>query len=163
MFWNDEKLREWAKNNGIIPYEPELINPASIDLRIGEHCCMPIEPGWTDPIKIPKEGILLHSNQLYLLHTYEYTRIPTNAIALIYLKSTMGRRGIEHLHAGYGDPGFEGQWTLEVINHHPYPQLLKPNEPLIQLILCDVYPPALDYSKTGHYQNQRGPTLPWHY
>jgi|SRR6056297_3219821 len=161
MFWNDAKLIQWAERGGVIPFEEGLINPASIDLRVGKHYRVPTKTGWSASMEIPNEGLVIHPNNLILLHTHEYTKIPVNAVAFIFLKSTIGRRGIEHLHAGYGDPGFEGQWTLEVINHWPHPQLIRKEEPLIQLILCDVLKPYKTYDQTGHYQGQEGPTVPW--
>jgi len=80
---------------------------------------------------------------------------------MLFLKSSTGRKGLEHLHAGYGDPGFEGQWTLEIINHWPYSQTVFVGQRLLQLVLCDTYPVVRDYSETGHYQAQTGPTVPW--
>lgn len=161
MFWNDERLNNWASRNGVTPYDRTLINPASIDLRLGDHYRLPTAVGWSDPLLIVKEGLTLKPGQFVLLHTLETTAIPTNAAALLFLKSSTGRRGLEHLHAGYGDPGFCGQWTLEVINHWPYPQTIHAGERLFQLCLVDCSIPVVSYAKTGHYQHQTGPTVAW--
>ncbi len=160
MFWNDLRLTSWASEN-VTPFDPALINPASIDLRLGEFVRYPTALGWGVKSAIDDEGLTLGPGQFVLLHTLEVTAIPTNAAALLFLKSSTGRRGLEHLHAGYGDPGFCGQWTLEVINHWPYPQTIFPGERLFQLCLVDCAIPAASYGKVGHYQHQRGPTAPW--
>ena len=161
MFWNDERLNNWASRNGVTPYDRTLINPASIDLRLGDHYRLPTAVGWSEPLLIVKEGLTLKPGQFVLLHTLETTTIPTNAAALLFLKSSTCRRGLEHLHAGYGDPGFCGQWTLEVINHWPYPQTIHAGERLFQLCLVDCSIPVVSYAKTGHYQHQTGPTVAW--
>ena len=161
MIWNDIKLKEWAENGGMDPFDPESINPASIDLRLGYHIRYPKEEGWSDPIGTDKAPWVIYPGQIVLLHTLEFTKIPVNAVALLFLKSTAGRNGLEHLHAGYGDPGFHGQWTLEIINHWPYPKYLNPLMKLVHLVLVDSCQPEVEYSLVGHYQNQIGSTKPW--
>jgi len=162
MIWNDKRLTQWAENGGVEPFDPKLINPASIDLKIGSFIRVPIEDNtWSDPIDMNITPWTIKCGEIVLLHTLEFTKIPTNAIAMLFLKSTVGRQGLEHLHAGYGDPGFHGQWTLEIINHWPFPRFLVPGLRLIQLVLADAEEAGVDYSKTGHYQNQLGPTVPW--
>lgn len=58
--------------------------------------------------------LTLEPRKLYLLHTAE--RVSTKAfVPVLDGKSSIGRLGIcIHLTAGYGDPGFDGQYTLEV-------------------------------------------------
>lgn len=41
MFWNDERLHNWASRNGVTPYDRTLINPASLDLRLGDFYRLP--------------------------------------------------------------------------------------------------------------------------
>lgn len=159
MIWSDEKLLQWIKEGGIENFQHECLNPASIDLRVGSFCRTPEPKDWSALIEIhPDRGITLFQHDFILLSTMEFTRIPNNAVAMLFLKSSTGRKGLEHLHAGYGDPGFCGQWTLEVVNHWPYPVKIYPGQRLFQLVLMDCYPVNKDYSLTGHYQNQRNPT-----
>ena len=43
-------------------------------------------------------------------------------------RSTLGRMGIQsHVTAGFGDYGFKGSFTLELINNSPWPIKLKKN------------------------------------
>jgi len=52
-----------------------------------------------------------------LAHTVERVKIPTNLVAVVDGRSSLGRLGIMvHVTAGYIDPGFEGQITLELLN-----------------------------------------------
>lgn len=157
MIWNDERLRTWAKEH-VKPYDPACVNPASLDLRLGSYYRKPIVGGWGDIETIPIDGLVLEHDDFVLLSTLEYTKVPEDAVAFLMLKSSTGRKGLEHLHAGYGDPGFAGQWTLEIINHWPHAQRLVPGQRLVQIVLADAYPPAQSYQEVGHYQHQVGPT-----
>jgi dCTP deaminase len=68
---------------------------------------------------ITNEGWVIKPGIGYLMHTRE--RIHTNKyVPIIDGKSTIGRLFISiHETAGYGDPGFNGQFTLEVTCTHP--------------------------------------------
>ena len=67
----------------------------------------------------PKVGWVLKPGICYLLHTAE--RIHTDHfIPIIDGKSSVGRAFLlVHYTAGYGDPGFDGQYTLEVTSEIP--------------------------------------------
>lgn len=67
----------------------------------------------------PTKGWVLRPGVGYLLHTRE--RIWTEEyVAIIDGKSSIGRLFIQiHATAGYVDPGFDGNYTLEVIVQHP--------------------------------------------
>ncbi len=105
----------------ITPYDEGQINPASYDLRLGKGLVRYKNPvldmrkdNQISREEIGPNGFLLHPGELYLMHTEE--TIHTNSfVPVIDGKSSIGRLGIcVHLTAGYGDPGFNGQYTLEV-------------------------------------------------
>ncbi len=111
----------------IDPFEPDNVNPASMDLRLAENVTMYSDPGiWDSRKQIPtitqkigENGFNLFPGQLYLLHTIERVKT-TKYVPVLDGKSSIGRLGIQiHLTAGYGDPGFDGQYTMEVIVVHP--------------------------------------------
>lgn len=66
-----------------------------------------------------KEGIVLRPGIGYLMHTRE--RVRTRIYnPVLDGKSSIGRLFVQvHATAGYGDPNFNGQYTLEVIAQHP--------------------------------------------
>lgn len=167
MFWNDKKIKQWAENGGVFPYDQKLVNSASIDLRLGEYYRKIIHRDngfcWSDSILIPNEGLIIKTNELVLCHSLEKTIISENMIALLFLKSTIGRMGIEHLHAGFGDPGFKGQWTFELINHWASSIKIYKGQRICQLIFADCEIPEKSYGKDdkSHYQNQKGVTPCW--
>jgi dCTP deaminase len=79
-----------------------------------------VEPG-VETLDLAQEGgsIMLHPGVLYLMHTEEIV-CAHDCVSVIDGKSSLGRLGIScHQTAGYGDPGFRGQYTLEVTVVHP--------------------------------------------
>jgi len=114
---------------------------------------------WGKPRKFTK--YILAPGEFVLAHSLEVTHVPNDAAAFLFLKSSTGRRGLEHSHAGYGDPGFVGQWTFELSNTAPWPIELVAGERMLQVVFAKTTGvPHKLYGETGHYQNQRGPTAP---
>lgn len=113
----------------IDPYDPNLLNPASVDLRLGTGVAAYAEaplrsmdvkqPRAVDRMEIRVGGLTLLPGHLYLMHTVERVHTKT-LVPVLDGKSSIGRLGIfTHVTAGYGDPGFDGQYTLEVITTYP--------------------------------------------
>lgn len=161
MFWSDKKIFEWASAGGVKPFDPNLVNPASIDLRLGSGYRRPSTNDWSTLQFMPKAGIRIYNGNFLLLHTWEYIEIPENTVGMLFLKSSVGRKGIEHLHACYFDPGFKGEATLEITCCWPHGRILAPGDRICQLVLADAYDVEKPYGKVGHYQGQTGPTVPW--
>lgn len=126
MIWNDRLIREWACTGGVTPFADDCVNPASLDLRLGNTIRRPhpiwerlstvdidrkiadgtIEqlPKWGDPTEFSIEW--LKHGEFVLLHSLEFVRIPPEAASILVLKSSRGRDGMNHSHSGWGDPGF---------------------------------------------------------
>lgn len=173
MIWNDAALTAAAAAGMVDPFDPALVNPASIDLRLGAAYRLP-HPGWYvrmggrpvtvnaqwgEQREMGPEGIELQPGQFILCCTLETVRIPSDACAQLFSKSSTGRMGLEHLHAGWIDCGFNGQLTLEFHNVAPWPIRLVPGQRLMQMVVETLTAPAVrDYSQTGRYQGQTGAT-----
>lgn len=71
---------------------------------------------WGEKIELNDNGFALFPGEFILAHTIEKFEIPLNLSALLRTKSSMGRIGLEHLDAGWIDPGFSGALTLELTN-----------------------------------------------
>lgn len=136
------------------PFEPQLINPASIDVRLGRRICVESEELGFDEGYMMDTGFCLEPGQFILAETWEYVRIPSNIAAFFSLKSSRAREGLQHLMAGFVDPGWQGRLTLELHNSLQYnPILLKPGMRIGQLVLHSMQSePLKDYSQTGRYQ-----------
>ena len=113
----------------IEPYAPGHINPASYDLTLGEQVAIydfagivhdvHDEPTRVQRVVVGNHGVVLRPGTGYLMHTRE--RIKTDKyVPVIDGKSSIGRLFVNiHATAGYGDPGFDGQYTLEVTVVYP--------------------------------------------
>lgn len=153
MILCDSEIREWASNGGLAPYDPECVNPASVDLKLSG--LMITLPGGTEPFFY--DSLELKPGDAILACTKEIIRMPLDCAGVVYLKSSMARLGLDHALAGWIDPGFEGQLTLELHTHRPITLLA--NQKIIQLVIHQMSQvPNRDYSKTGRYQYQMGPT-----
>lgn len=159
-----EEIREAfvRKEIEIDPFEPNNLNPASIDLRLGPSVLyMGANQGNIDVKKaqmisrdyeakeIGSTGILLWPYNLYLMHTVE--RVCTHRyVPVLDGKSSLGRLGVSvHETAGYGDPGFNGQYTLEV-------RVFRPTRVYAGMRFCQMRFHTLvgscdDYARHGNY------------
>lgn len=148
------------------PYDRELVNPASLDVRLGNvfkregRICGPVSERtrWIQRYVEDWEEFELYPGAFILAHTKEYVRIPDNIEANFQLKSSRGREGINHLLAGYIDPGFHGQITLELQNvNNRHSVKLRPGMLIGQLRFAKLQQiPERPYSITGRYMNDRG-------
>lgn len=174
MIWNDERIARWASAGGVTPFDESCVNPASLDLRLGNsilvpRMCWQLKSGsainrntptqdlWQDAFEF--DVYRLEPGCACLCHSDEYITMPSDAAGTLFSKSSTGRILLEHLHAGYFDCGFHGQATFEFFNSGPWPIEIRPGERLVQLRLEQmVAAPRLSYLQTGHYNGQLGPT-----
>jgi dCTP deaminase len=131
----------------IDPWDPALVQPASVDLRIGDsfrvfhnHRTSAIDlrrppTNLTEEvIADEEEGFVIHPGEFCLGRTLEYVELPDDIVARIEGKSSLGRLGlIVHATAGFCDPGWKGTLTLELNNLTRVPIKLYPNLLIAQL------------------------------
>ncbi len=160
----------------IDPWDPSMVQPASVDLRLGDsfrvfhnHRATAIDlrdppSNLTEEVVMPDgEAFVIHPGEFCLGRTLEWVQIPDDIVARIEGKSSLGRLGlIVHATAGFCDPGFEGSLTLELNNLTRVPIRLYPGLPIAQLSFMTLDRPALrPYGSPGlgsHYQGQRAAT-----
>src|SRR3970282_331182 len=64
-----------------------------------------------------EEPFILHPGEFVLSSTLEYVALPDDLVARLEGKSSLGRIGLLiHSTAGYVDPGWKGNLTLELSN-----------------------------------------------
>lgn len=170
---NDRLIRRWAEYGGLTPFDPNCINPASVDLRwsgkvrASKRVSL-MKDGWSsvfdfDVLTLPANGHTASAQfggyeNLYLLDTIETVTLPNHLCGFLYLKSSIGRQGLEHLHAGFFDPGFSGTATLEIVNTAPWPVTITRGQRLVQLVLEQMAEvPMKSYQDTGRYNGQNSP------
>jgi dCTP deaminase len=121
-----EIKRQLGTNIVIDPFDESRLNPNSYNLTLHDEL-MVYEEVVLDMRKanrvrrmgIPREGLVLQPNQLYLGRTFERTETH-NFVPMIEGRSSIGRLGLfVHVTAGFGDVGFCGYWTLEMFAVQP--------------------------------------------
>ena len=156
----------------IDPWDPALVQPASVDLRLGNtfrvfhnHRTSAIDlrnppTNLTEPITIGEdEPFVIHPGEFCLGATLEYVGLPNDIVARIEGKSSLGRLGlIVHATAGFCDPGWKGTLTLELNNLTRVPIKLWAGLAIAQLSFMALDAPAerpYGHAELGsHYQGQ---------
>ena len=158
MIKPDTWIRRWGLDGGVTPFEDAQVNAASYDVRLSEHWICPTR----DPEEVRSAQFRLFPGEVVLASTLETVKIPRHVACDLKLKSTFGRLWINHSLAGWCDPGFEGDITLELQNLGPEPFVLEAGRRIAQLIFIAMESePAVAYGDPGsssHYQGQRGTT-----
>lgn len=160
MIKPDHWIRQFAENGGILPFNPEQINPASYDVTLGNHWICPTR----QPEEITASQFTLFPGEVILATTREFLKMPRNVVCDLKLKSSLGRLWLNHSLSGWIDCGFEGQVTLELQNLGPYPRSLTEGMRVAQLVFFTMEsPPEQAYGEggRGHYQGQKGATKSW--
>ncbi len=160
---SDNALLNLAIDGLVDPFDSDLLSPCSIDLRLGSQ--IQVESlddngnGWV-PMDITTP-YLLRPKQFVLAHTAETINIPDGYSGQILLRSSAARAGFNHALAGWIDPGFSGQITLELTNQLQLHDLsICAGQRLLQLIVFKLDTiPNRSYALTGNYQHQTKATI----
>ena len=177
MILSDRTLRE-KLDSGQIEIDPlgdNAIQPSSVDLRIDRffrvfrnHAMGYIDvkqrlDDLTELVKIDADGVfILHPGEFVLGSTLERVRVPTDLVARLEGKSSLGRLGLLiHSTAGFVDAGWNGQLTLELSNTANLPITLYPGMKIGQISFIQMTTEAeVPYGSgavRSKYQDQVGP------
>lgn len=178
MVFSDRTIKEAIATGRIViePFDEEMVQPSSVDLRcdstfrVFENHRYPL----IDP-KAPQEDLttaveagetqpfVLHPGEFVLGSTLEVVGLADDVVARLEGKSSLGRIGLLiHSTAGFIDPGFRGQVTLELSNVANLPIAIYPGMKIGQISFYQLSTPAEHpYGSPGagsKYQGQSGPT-----
>lgn len=134
----------------IEPFNHKQLQPSSYDVCLGNTFRMfkydighmAIDPynqkhldELTELAEVPDgDRVLIYPKQFALAVTKERVAVPTNLVCRLEGKSSLGRLGLAvHITAGYIDPGFAGNITLEMVNFCPHPIVLRPGMLIAQI------------------------------
>ena len=167
MILSDKTLIKMLNDYSLVvtDLEPEQIQPASIDIRIGNTFCI-VEDSPSGIInledeiqykQITAEKYTLLPGQFVLATTMEYVELPDDLTAFVEGRSSLGRMGLFIQNAGWVDPGFKGEITLELFNANRCAIELCAGRRIGQLVFAQLDEKALNPYR-GKYQGQRGAT-----
>ena len=154
-------------------YKPSAINATSLDIHLGNTILV---ERYTDGDQIvdyrareklsmetikldPERGYVLRPGEFILAQSEEIFHLPNNIDLEYYLKSSMARIGLEHLHAGHCDPGWNGSvLTLELKNLTQWHSIrIRPGDAIGQMIFYKVEEVSKEqsYSTVGRYNGDK--------
>jgi dCTP deaminase len=129
---SDRDIRASIDAGGIVirPYDPSDLQPSSVDLhldrrfRVFRNNRYPYidvrrpQPDLTEMVTVADdEPFILHPGEFVLGQTLEWVELPVDIVARLEGRSSLGRIGLLiHSTAGYVDPGWKGNLTLELSN-----------------------------------------------
>ncbi len=167
MILSDRTIKKML-NEGVLEITPlteQQIQPASVDIRLGDTFSV-VEDSSKGIITLEEriqyktiktDTYLLLPGQFVLATTMEYFSLPNHITAFVEGRSSLGRMGLFIQNAGWVDPGFRGEITLELYNANRCGIELKAGRRVGQLVFAEMDQEALKpYS--GKYQGQRGAT-----
>jgi len=149
----------------ITPLEPGQIQPASVDIRLSNTFSI-VEDSSTGIISMERkidyktmetDTYILLPGQFVLATTMEYFALPDDLTAVVEGRSSLGRMGLFIQNAGWVDPGFCGEITLELYNANRCAIELKAGRRVGQLVFAKMDAHAL-HPYHGKYQGQKGAT-----
>lgn len=180
MLLADSDIAVALDRGGLViePFDPKNLQPTSVDVHLGDTIRYTqygrenfyidpynVGPDMTVETPIPDAGYMLYPGRFILATTREYVEIPLSMASRLEGRSSLGRMGLSiHATAGFIDPGFYGNVTLEISIQGTLPILLRAGMPIGQL--CFFWTTSRvsnPYGGTGlmsKYQGQRGPTPP---
>lgn len=178
MVLSDRDIKREMEQGRIViePLQLKDVQPASVDVRLGSNFRIfrnsthtyidPLteQPDLTEEVVVPKgEAFILHPGQFALGTTLERIVLPDDILGKLEGKSTLGRLGLMiHSTAGYVDPGWDGELTLELSNVATLPIMLHPGMRIGQLSFERMSSPVeRPYGSAllgSHYQGQKGAT-----
>jgi dCTP deaminase len=150
---------------GISPLDRAQIQPASVDVRLGNTFGV-VEDLPAGVITLDRavsyrtitaDSYVLLPGQFVLATTMERFSLPDDLTAFVEGRSSLGRLGLFIQNAGWVDPGFSGEITLELFNANRCAIELKSGRRVGQMVFAQLDSPALAPYR-GKYQGQSGAT-----
>ena len=138
----------------ITPYNVLNVQPASYDITLSNEF---IYKGKV----YHEDSFVLNPNEFMLGTTNEHIRLPPNLVGRVDGKSSLGRIGLLiHATAGFIDPNFKGQITLEMKNIGDKPIRVYAGVRIGQISFEELasLPENVYGDCNNHYQDQEGVT-----
>ncbi len=167
MILSDKTIMKMLDEKTLVidPITEQQIQPASVDVRLGTTFSI-VEDSSTGIISLDSEikyktieadTYILLPGQFVLATTMEYFELPDDLTAFVEGRSSLGRMGLFIQNAGWVDPGFKGEITLELFNANRCAIKLKAGRRVGQLVFAKMDDTARNPYR-GKYQGQRGAT-----
>jgi dCTP deaminase len=141
----------------VTPLAPGAIQPSSLDLRLGPKVLVATADGHEE-YDLSAGPLRIYQRHFVLGATLEHIEIPPDLVGVLVGKSSRAREGIQVEAAGYVDPGWRGNLTLEIVHLSPRPAWLIEGMLIAQLRIEQLAAACrVPYGAVGRYQDSTGP------
>lgn len=154
----DHQIEALCLAGMVTPFDPALLNPASLDVRLGDTLLI---ESVQSPALVPyplhrhteAEPYQWSPGQFLLAPTMEMFNMPDTVAGEFRLKSSRAREGADQALAVWLDPGWHGSaLTLELRNNRQLHWLpLWPGMKIGQIVFHPCELPRRSYRETGRY------------
>ncbi len=130
---SDKDIKKYIENGELLieHWDEENLQPSSVDL----HLAFILKNLDGELFDLRSKDYVLKPHQFILGSTREYVEIPYDLVGIVEGRSSLGRLGITaHITAGYIDPGFKGNITLEIANVSDKDFILKRDMNICQIV-----------------------------
>ena len=178
MVLSDRTIKEEIAAGRLVfdPYDESLVQPSSVDMRVDRrfrvfhnynYPYIDVRQRMEDLTGLVEitddEPFVLHPGEFVLGQTLERVKLPDDLVARLEGKSSLGRLGLViHSTAGFVDPGFEGNLTLELSNLANLPITIYHGMPIGQISFMRMDGPVENpygaREAGSKYQGQAEPT-----
>ena len=171
-YLNHDEIVDLIESGQMLDTDIDCVNAASLDVRLGTKVLL---ERYTEAhrtldyrrrdrmtmmeVTLDDGGMLLRPGEVMLAGTMEKCNFSDDTAALFRIKSSMGRIFLEHMDAGWVDPGFHGALTLEFKNLSQFHSiLLRPGDRIGQLVFFkgEAVAEHQSYRTKGNYNAQSG-------
>lgn len=174
MLLAHDEIQELLRTGVVENANPVLVNGTSLDITLGPTLLTELSHFGDNPVidfrqrePLPQREVKMDPEQGYLLAPGEFVlggsaqvfNLPLTLSADYKLKSSMARVGLQHLNAGWCDPGWNGSvLTMELVNVCRYHSIrIRPGDRIGQMVFFRHWPVPVDrsYATVGRYNGDR--------
>ncbi|MGO9095846.1 MAG: dCTP deaminase domain-containing protein [Bryobacteraceae bacterium] len=157
MMMTDEQIRAAVDAKEILldPFDPDRVEPASYDVRIGNRA---FASSSKDIVNLSERGVLIiEPGEFAVLESRERIELDRSTAAQLGLRSEYARRGLLMLSGPQIDPGFGGILVVRVVNLAPKRVALPYEAPFLTVQFFRLSRPS-QKAYSGPQQHQTGIT-----
>jgi deoxycytidine triphosphate deaminase len=138
-------LSLWKLLNDLVrDPDPDMVNPASIDVRVGHEMLVEVGPGQFKAVDLTAGPDDLQPGDFALVPTLEWLTVPNGYAVELRLNSSSAGQGFDHAMNVWLDPGWCGVATMPIRNATRHtPLRLERGMRIAQLVVHQLDQPAV--------------------
>ena len=134
--------------------DPDLVNPASIDVRVGHEMALEVAAGEWKTVRLTDGPVQLQPGEFAQVATLEWLTVPNGYVVEVTLKGSYAAQGYAHSVGVWLEPGWCGPATIGIRNVTRYtPLRLEQGMRLAEIVIHELDQPSV---RPGRGQRRGG-------